>query len=56
MYKSVRAGCINYVTMFMPGRIVLKMDKLLAQRVGKFEVNWDMMFIEDPAMFLKYSP
>lgn len=33
--------------MFMPGCFFLKMEKFLPQR-GRFEVNWDMMFIEHP--------
>lgn len=34
--------------MFMPGWFVLRMEKFLPRRVGRFEVNWDMMFIEHP--------
>ena len=43
---------INYITLFMPGCIFLRMDTFLPQCAGRFEVNWDMMFTEDE--FLRY--
>ena len=39
----------------MPGCSVLRMDKLQPLRAGCFKVNQDMMFIEDPHVFLRYS-
>ena len=43
---------INYITLFMPVCCVLWMDRFLYQCVGKFKVNWDAMFIEDPPEFV----
>ena len=34
---------------------VLRVDKFLPQRVGRFAVNWDMMFIGEPPEFLRCS-
>lgn len=42
---------IKYITLFMPGCFVLRMDNFLTQSVAGFEVNRDM-FIEDPPEFL----
>ena len=39
---------INYITLSTPGCFVLRMDKFLPQCVSRFNVNQDMMFIEDP--------
>ena len=44
---------INYIILFMPGCFVLRMDNFLPQCVGRFEVNQDMIFIEDPPEFLR---
>lgn len=40
---------MNYIT--LPGCFVLKMDKFPPRLVGRF----DVMFIEDPPEFLRYS-
>ena len=40
---------INYITLYMPGCFVLGVDTFLSQRHARLEVNWDMMFIEDPS-------
>ena len=39
----------------MPGWLVLRMDKFLFQRVGRFKVNMDMTLTKDPPEFLRYS-
>ena len=39
----------------MPECFVARMDKFLPQRVGRFKVNQEMMFIEDPPEFLRCS-
>ena len=38
---------INYISLLIPGCFVLGMYKFQPQRVGRFELNWDMMFIEE---------
>ena len=43
---------VSYITLFMPGSFVPRMDKFLPVLVGRFKMNWDMMFIKDPQMFL----
>ena len=37
--------------MIMSGLFVLRMDKILPRCVAGFEVNWDIIFIEDPQSF-----
>ena len=46
---------INYITLFKPGCFVPRMDKVLLQHVGRFNVNQEMMFIEDPPEILRFS-
>ena len=56
IYAALAAlNSMNYIILFMPGCFVLRVDKFLPQHVGRFEVNWDVMFIEDPPEFLNYS-
>ena len=35
---------INYITLFMPGCFVFRVDKFLFQRVARFELIWDMIY------------
>ena len=39
---------INYISLFMSGCFVQRMDKFLPQCVGRFKVNQDMMFTKHP--------
>ena len=47
---------INYITLFKPGCFVPRMDKVLLQHVGRFNVNQEMMlkiplsFSDSPAI------
>ena len=42
---------IKFITLFLPGCFILRMDNFLTQPVARFEVNRDM-FIEHPLEFL----
>ena len=46
---------MNYIILFMPECFVIKVDKFLLQHVGRFEVNQDVMFIDDPPEFVSFS-
>ena len=45
---------INYITLLMPGCFILRVEKLPPQCVTGFEVNRDVVFIEN-LEFLRYS-
>ena len=37
---------INYITLFMPGCFILRVEMFLPRPVGRFEMNWDMMLVK----------
>ena len=48
-------NCIHYITLLVPGCFVLRVDKLPSQCVARFEMHRDVVFVENPPEFLRYS-
>lgn len=46
---------IYHIALFLPGCFVLRVDKFLPQGVTGLEINRDVVCVENPAEFFRYS-